>query len=263
MSFVLYKTIELEKEGLIARLTLNRPDSMNAMDMTMMKELADCFESLHEEHSIQVLIISGSGRAFSAGGDIKAMLDTENPMEFGPVMEYVSRLARALYMLPQISIASVHGAAAGLGYSMALACDHLIAEENSKLAMNFIGIGLVPDGGGHFFMKERIGIPKAKELIWSGQVMKAHDALAKGLIEEVTAEGKAMEQAEAYAQKILSAPIKAMLASKRILHSLRLDELEQVLSMEAEAQTDMRRSADHMEGIKAFTEKRKPKFEGK
>ncbi|AQQ52542.1 enoyl-CoA hydratase [Planococcus lenghuensis] len=259
----MYETIELTKEGRIARLVLNRPASMNAMNTVMMKEIADCLESLHADNSVQVLIISGSGRAFSAGGDIKAMLDTENPMDFGPAMENVSRLARALYTLPQISVAAVHGAAAGLGFSMALACDHLIAEENSKLAMNFIGIGLVPDGGGHFFMKERVGVPKAKELIWSGQVMKAHDALAKGLIDEVTAEGKVQEQAEAYAEYILAAPVRAMLASKRILHSQKLEELEQVLAMEAETQGDMRTSADHMEGIKAFTEKRKPKFEGK
>ena len=258
----MYKTIKLTKEGRIARLVMNRPDSMNAMNTDMMRELADCFESLHEARDVQVLIISGNGRAFSAGGDIKAMLNTEKPMEFGPVMKDVARLARSLYTLPQITVAAVHGAAAGLGFSIALACDYLAAEENSKLAMNFIGIGLVPDGGGHFFMKERIGIPKAKELIWSGQVLKAHDALAKGLIEEVTAGGKVLEQAELYAEQTLRSPVKAKLASKRILHSLKLDELEKVLAMETDEQTELRRSEDHLEGIRAFTEKRKPEFKG-
>ncbi len=258
----MYETIKLTKEGRIARLLMNRPDSMNAMNAVMMRELADCFESLHQDKDMQVLIISGNGRAFSAGGDIKAMLDTEKPMEFGPVMEDVSRLARALYTLPQVTIAAVHGAAAGLGFSIALACDYLVAEESSKLAMNFIGIGLVPDGGGHFFMKERVGIPKAKELIWSGQVLKAHDALSKGLIEEVTAEGKALEQAEHYAAQVLRSPVRAKLASKRILHSLKLNELEKVLAMETDEQTQMRQSADHREGIQAFVEKRKPEFKG-
>ena len=114
-------------------------------------------------------------------------------MDIGKVMVDVSRLAKALYSLPQITIAVVHGAAAGLGFSVVLGCDYIIAEEDSKLAMNFIGIGLVPDGAGHFFLKERIGIPKAKKLIWSGKVMNGTEAIEKGLIDEVVGEGKAAE----------------------------------------------------------------------
>lgn len=258
----MYETIELTKQGRTGYLKLNRPKSMNAMNGTMMKELADCFESLLDEKSLQVLIIHGEGRAFSAGGDIKEMMDPENPMDIDLVMKEVTKLAKALYTLPQITVAAIHGASAGLGFSMALACDHVIAEENSKLAMNFIGIGLVPDGGGHFFMKERVGIPKAKQLIWAGQTLKAHDALAKGLIEEVTAEGRAMEHAEAYAADVLSSPVRAKLASKEILHQLKVHELEAVLEMEAKAQSAMRKSADHLEGIQAFVEKRKPEFKG-
>ncbi|UJF27861.1 enoyl-CoA hydratase [Planococcus sp. 107-1] len=258
----MYETIELTKQGRTGYLKLNRPKSMNAMNGTMMKELADCFESLLDEKSLQVLIIHGEGRAFSAGGDIKEMMDPENPMDIDLVMKEVTKLAKSLYTLPQITIAAIHGASAGLGFSMALACDHVIAEENSKLAMNFIGIGLVPDGGGHFFMKERVGVPKAKQLIWAGQTLKAHDALAKGLIEEVTAEGRAMEHAEAYALDVLSSPVQAKLASKEILHQLKVLELEKVLEMEAKAQSAMRKSADHLEGIQAFVEKRKPEFKG-
>ncbi|MCJ1909287.1 enoyl-CoA hydratase [Planococcus ruber] len=258
----MYETIELTKQGRTAYLKLNRPKSMNAMNGTMMKELADCFESLLNEKSLQVLIIHGEGRAFSAGGDIKEMMDPENPMDIDLVMKEVTKLAKALYTLPQITIAAIHGASAGLGFSMALACDHVIAEENSKLAMNFIGIGLVPDGGGHFFMKERVGVPKAKQLIWAGQTLKAHDALAKGLIEEVTAEGRAMEHAEAYAAEVLNSPVQARLASKEILHQLKVRELEAVLEMEAKAQSAMRKSGDHLEGIQAFVEKRKPEFKG-
>lgn len=258
----MYQTIMLKKEGRLAYLVLNRPDSMNAMNAKMMKELADCFETLKNDHSVQVLIIYGAGRAFSAGGDIKEMVNPDNPMDIDAVMQDVSRLAKALYTLPQISIAAVHGASAGLGFSMALACDHIIAEESSKLAMNFIGIGLIPDGGGHFFMKERVGVPKAKQLIWAGQVMRAHDALAKGLIEDVTAEGRALEQAGVYAQEVLASPVAAMVRSKQILHSLKLGELDEVLSGEAAGQSAMRKTSDHLEGIQAFVEKRKPAFKG-
>ena len=258
----MYETIKFEKQDRIGHVVLNRPNSMNAMNGTMMRELAECFESLHNEKSLHVVKIYGEGRAFSAGGDIKEMMDPNNPMDIELVMKDVSRLAKALYTLPQISIAVIHGASAGLGFSVALACDHVIAEENSKLAMNFIGIGLVPDGGGHFFMKERVGVAKAKEIIWAGQTLKAHDALAKGLIEEVTAEGRAMEHADTFANEVLSSPVLARLATKNILHTLKLGELEKVLEMEATAQSRMRKTADHLEGIQAFVQKRKPEFKG-
>lgn len=256
------ETMELTTNGRIARLKLNRPEAMNAMNGKMMTELADCLEELHEDRSVHVLILSGNGRVFSAGGDIKAMTNTEGPMNIETAMDDVSRIAKALYTLPQVTVAAVHGAAAGLGFSIALGCDHVIAEENSKLTMNFIGIGLVPDGAGHFFLKERIGVPKAKELIWSGQVLNVHDAAAKGLIEEVTAEGRALEQAEAYAARILATPLQAVIASKHILHSLKLTELEQVLAMETEAQIAMRKTHDHLEGLQAFIDKRPARFKG-
>lgn len=259
----MYQTIMLKKDGRLAYLVLNRPDSMNAMNAKMMGELADCFESLKNDQSVHALIIHGAGRAFSAGGDIKEMVDPDNPMDIDVVMSDVSRLAKALYTLPQVTIAAVHGASAGLGFSMALACDHVVAEESSKLAMNFIGIGLIPDGGGHFFLKERVGVPRAKQLIWAGQVLKAHDALAKGLIEEVTAEGRGLEQAEKYAHEVLASPVAAMLKSKEILHGMKLAELDEVLAGEAAGQSAIRKTADHLEGIQAFVEKRKPAFKGK
>ena len=149
----------------------------------MMRELADCFEALHEEQGVQVLVIKGAGKVFSAGGDVKVMLQTGDPSDFANIMGDISRLVRAYYTLPMITIAQVHGAAAGLGFSLALGSDIIVAEESSKLAMNFIGIGLVPDGGGHFFMKERVGTVKAKQMIWEGKVRNAKEAIDVGLID--------------------------------------------------------------------------------
>ncbi|MET0787356.1 MAG: enoyl-CoA hydratase [Paenisporosarcina sp.] len=257
-----YETVNLERNGRQATLTLNRPQSMNAMNGIMMKEIADALESLQGDKEVQVLLIKGEGKAFSAGGDIKAMLDPDSPLDIETVMVDVSRLAKALYTLPIITIASVHGAAAGLGLSLVLGCDVIIAEENSKIAMNFIGIGLIPDGAGHFFLKERVGIPKAKQLIWSGKVLNGHEALSLGLIDEVTAEGKAYEQAENMAVKLLASPVKAMIATKQILHTQHVHELERILALESTSQVAMRKSKDHLEGIQAFVEKRKPQFQG-
>ncbi|MDI2586753.1 enoyl-CoA hydratase [Psychrobacillus sp. NEAU-3TGS] len=258
----MYNTLRLEKEGRIATLTLNRPEAMNSMNEMMMQELAVCLESLKEDTSIQVLLLRGEGRAFSAGGDIKAMINTENPFNIEEAMEYVSRIALALYTLPQITIASVHGAAAGLGFSMVLGCDIVIAEENSKLAMNFIGIGLVPDGGGHFFLKERVGVSKAKQLIWSGQLLKGIEAKELGLVDEVASDSLGWATATSYAQKLLQSPIAAMIASKEILHASKKEELQSILKQEAITQTAMRKTADHIEGINAFVAKRKPAFQG-
>lgn len=258
----MYKTLQLEKEGRLAILTLNRPEAMNSMNEVMMQELAACLEALKVDKSAQVLLVKGEGRAFSAGGDIKAMMDTENPLNIEDAMQYLSRIALALYTLPQITIASVHGAAAGLGLSIVLGCDVVIAEVNSKLAMNFIGIGLVPDGGGHFFLKERVGIPKAKQLMWSGQLLSGKEAQKIGLVDEVSSDGLGYATATSFAQKLLQSPVAAMIASKEILHAGRLEELKSILHKEELAQTAMRKTADHLEGIQAFVEKRKPVFKG-
>lgn len=259
----MYQTILLERSGRHAVLTLNRPQSMNAMDDVMMGELADAFESLAADTDVQVLVIKGAGRSFSAGGDIKKMADPDTPMDMAEVMGAITRLSKALYLLPQITIAAVHGAAAGLGFTLALACDILIAEEDSKLAMNFIGIGLVPDGGGHFFLKERIGTVNAKKLIWAGDVLDAKTANAAGLADELVPPGQASAAAEQFSAKLLEAPMASMMATKAILHRTKADELSAILDAEAESQIVMRRTEDHQEGIRAFLEKRRPVFRGK
>lgn len=260
--FTMYKTVLLEQEGRVATLTLNRPEAMNAMDEKMMAELTDVLKGLKENKTIQVLIIKGEGRAFSAGGDIKAMLNDDKPLDIEAAMEYLTSIATTLYTLPQITIASVHGAAAGLGFSLVLGCDIIIAEENSKLAMNFIGIGLIPDGGGHFFLKERVGIPKAKQLMWSGQLLNGKEAQRLGLVDEVAPDGAGHATAAAYAQKLLNSPIAAMITSKEILHLSKMNDLQAILNGEAKGQTAMRKTADHKEGIQAFVEKRNPTFKG-
>nr|WP_111439605.1 enoyl-CoA hydratase [Psychrobacillus insolitus] len=258
----MYKTLLVEKSGRIATLSLNRPEAMNSMNEVMMMELAEFFESIKQDTSIQVLLLKGEGRVFSAGGDVKAMLDTENPFNIEEAMEYVSRIALALYTLPQLTIASVHGAAAGLGFSLVLGCDIIIAEENSKLAMNFSGIGLVPDGGGHFFLKERVGIPKAKQIMWSGQLFNGKEAKAVGLVDEVASDGLGWATATSYAQKLLESATASLIASKEILHAGQIKELEMILQKEAVTQSTLRKSVDHKEGITAFVEKRKPAFKG-
>ncbi|CAM5208600.1 Enoyl-CoA hydratase/carnithine racemase OS=Ureibacillus acetophenoni OX=614649 GN=SAMN05877842_10754 PE=3 SV=1 [Ureibacillus acetophenoni] len=258
-----YETINLEVKDRLATLTLSRPQAMNSMDAKMMGELADCFESLKDHNEVQILVVKGDGKAFSAGGDIKMMLQSNEVTDFNVLMQEVTRLALAFYQLPMITIAQVHGAAAGLGFSLALGHDILVAEESSKLAMNFIGIGLVPDGGGHFFMKERLGVPKAKQVIWEGKVMNGHEAHQLGLVDHIAPEGNAELFVNQIVQKLLASPISSMIETKKLYHQQKLDELKETLESEANAQTRMRQTEDHLEGIQAFVEKRKPVFKGK
>lgn len=262
MEKLAYETIELTINDRQGVLTFKRPESLNAMNEVMLRELADCFEQLQEEKNVQVLVIKGDGRAFSSGGDIKMMLQKDKIEDFHEIMDIISRMATAYYQLPMITIAQVHGAAAGLGFSLAIASDFIIAEENSKLAMNFIGIGLIPDGGGHFFMKERVGIPKAKQIIWEGKIMNGEEAQKLGLIDVVVKDGKADRYVQEFVKKLLSSPILAMLETKKIYHSERIEELKNILNQELVAQTKMRQTKDHLEGIKAFVEKRAPQFVG-
>lgn len=258
-----FQTITLEVENRKAVLTLNRPEAMNAMNFLMLEELADCFEQLHNEEGVQVLVIKGEGRVFSAGGDVKMMLASEDFNDFGNIMGSITRLVKAYYTLPMITIAQVHGAAAGLGLSLALASDIVVAEQPSKIAMNFIGIGLVPDGGGHFFMKERLGTVKAKQAIWEGRVMNGEEALKIGLIDYNVPEGAAAATVDQVVGKILASPVLSMIETKKILHATRLPELGQILASEERGQTRMRQTADHLEGIQSFVEKRVPEFKGK
>ncbi|AJD90647.1 enoyl-CoA hydratase [Jeotgalibacillus malaysiensis] len=257
-----YETLKVEVQGNTVWLTLNRPESLNALNLQLMTDLQNALNEIKREADLQVLVLSGEGKGFCSGGDIKAMLKMNGEEEFQHFMKIINDLSVTLYTMPKITVSAIHGAAAGLGLSLALSTDVIIAEEQSKLAMNFIGIGLVPDGGGHFFMQERLGTQKALHTIWRGDILNGHEAYSMGLIDKVTAEGRVKQEAEAFVQTINHSPVKAMMESKSILRASRKSQLEQVLEMEKEAQWKMRQTNDHIEGIQAFTEKRKPVFKG-
>ncbi|MCH1627102.1 enoyl-CoA hydratase [Fredinandcohnia quinoae] len=256
------ETVFLHMDNRIAHLTLNRPQVLNAMDVDMLKELVQKLKEVAVNDEIDILILSGSGRGFSAGGDIKSMLSSSDESAFSPIMETISEMMTTLYTMPKLVISAIHGPAAGLGLSFALAADYIIADTHSVLAMNFIGIGLIPDGGGHFFMQKRLGESKAKQVIWDGKQMSADEALTLGLIDEVVREdlqGAVLKKVSNWLKK----PVKAMVQTKLILAQSSLPELEKILELEKQGQQAMRRTADHQEGISAFLEKRQPNYVGR
>jgi 2-(1,2-epoxy-1,2-dihydrophenyl)acetyl-CoA isomerase len=255
-------TVKLDINGRVAVLELNRPEALNALDVEMIKGVTLNLKEICKSDEIDIVVLKGAGRAFSAGGDIKTMLSNTNESDFYHVMDDIHDMIVTLYSMPKVTISAVTGAAAGLGFSLALATDYIIAEPSSKIAMNFIGIGLIPDGGGHFFMEERLGEPKAKQLIWEGKTLSANEALGLGLVDEVPT-GDFTEAIEEKLQEWLNKPVQAMIKTKKILAEKNRPSLLKILELEKYGQFKMRQTEDHQEGINAFLEKRKPQFKGK
>jgi 2-(1,2-epoxy-1,2-dihydrophenyl)acetyl-CoA isomerase len=254
--------VNLRVNNRVATIELNRPGALNAMDTDVIKGLVYKLKEISDSDEIDILVVTGKGRAFSSGGDIKTMLSNMNESDFFPVMDCISELIITLYSLPKLTISAVSGAAAGLGFSLALATDYIIADKTSKLAMNFIGIGLIPDGGAHFFLEKRLGETMAKQVIWDGKMLSADEAFKMGLIQEV-AESGLQETLEARVQDWLSRPVQAMIKTKKIMAEKNRPQLLKVLELEKYGQQKMRETLDHREGIRAFIEKRKPFFIGK
>lgn len=248
--------------GRVATVEMNRPEALNALDTDLIRGLVSKLKEISDSDEIDIVVLTGKGRAFSAGGDIKTMLSNMNEQEFFPVMDCISELVVTLYSMPKLTISAVSGAAAGLGFSLALATDYIIADKTSKLAMNFIGIGLIPDGGAHFFLEKKLGETKTKQLIWDGKVLAAEEAFHSGLIQEV-ADGSLQDALESRIGDWLSRPIQAMIKTKKILAEKNRPQLLKILELEKHGQQKMRETKDHKEGIKAFLEKRQPKFIGK
>ncbi len=258
----LKEPVLMHRDGRVAIVELNRPEAMNAMDDKLLKSLSKILKDISIEDSIDVVILKGAGKAFSAGGDIKMMTQIADEKDFYPFMDQITDIAVTLYCMPKLTLSAINGAAAGLGLSLALATDYIIAEADAKLAMNFIGIGLIPDGGAHFFLSQRIGDTKAKELIWEGKVMSAQEAMQRELLQEV-AEGSLEKAMEAKVAEWLQKPVKAMIRTKKILAERNRPYLLKMLELEKHGQLKMRRTEDHIEGINAFINKRKPNFQGK
>lgn len=258
--YITYESLELEIKGQTAFIMMNRPKQLNALNSILIEELYNCLKQVSADENVRIVVIKGNGGAFSAGGDIKEMLQLSDEEEFFNIMEKINNLIVTLYSMPQLTIAAIEGAAAGLGLSIALASDYIICADNGKLAMNFIGIGLVPDGGGHFLLEHRLGEVKAKQLIWEGAVLSAVDALNIGLIDEKAA--TIQESVDLCVDRWSSKPVLAMIKTKKIYAELNRETLLKSLELEKHAQWAMRQTKDHQEGIRAFVEKRHPKFCG-
>jgi enoyl-CoA hydratase/carnithine racemase len=260
-----YQFVLTSVEDGIGTLTLNRPDRLNAVDADMARELVEATAELLTDKQVRVLVITGAGRAFSAGGDVTFLRGALAESRYSDAMALVragGKLVRMIRDTPKPVVASLNGVAAGGGANLALACDLRIASETAGLGQVFHKIGLHPDWGGTYFLPRLVGPARALELIWSAEVVPAARCLELGLVNLVVPEaGLAAATAELAARLAALPPVAASLAKQAVYKNLDGD-LAASLSREEEHQEKCFKSKDALEGFAAFSAKRPPHFEG-
>jgi len=249
-------------EGSVARITLNRPEKMNALTVEMRESLGTAFESAGRDPGVRAVLLDANGPAFCASGDVSKMGDF-TPESGRALLKLAQRMVRNLANIEKPVVCAVRGAVAGIGWSMALACDQVIASESARFTQVFRHVGLVPDGGAVYFLTQHLGIQRAKELVYSGRRIDAREALALGLVTKVVPDGELEAAAWEQVQALADGPTFALGVAKKMFKQMYQPSLEALLDAEAWAQGLALLTEDHQEGVKAFFEKRKPKFAGR
>ncbi|WP_102336368.1 enoyl-CoA hydratase/isomerase family protein [Salimicrobium jeotgali] len=246
------------KEGVLY-LTMNRPDSLNAFSPAMMQVLKEALVKAQDDAEVRTVVLSGAGRAFSAGGDVKTMGDSA-PLDIYDHIGELNDLILTMKELDKPIIAAVHGFAAGAGFNLALACDIILAAEDTNFILSFSKVGLVSDGGGHYFLSKLIGPYRTKELLFSAEPLSVTKAHELGIVNHVYRLEEMQENAHEFAVKLASGPAVAYGFMKKIVDQALDADLATILERERTTQATMVSTEDHKEGVQAFKEKRTPKF---
>lgn len=262
-----YEQIELDHDGAVAWITLNRPERLNALTGRMSDELVDAFTTVGDDPEVRAIVLTGSGRGFCAGQDLTEFEEAYRGGRRPDVREHLETTYHRL--IPTIVgtrvpvLAAVNGVAAGAGLSLAAACDLRIASDAARFTQAFVKIGLVPDSGGTFLLPRIVGYAKALELTMTGDLIDADEALRIGLVSKVVPAALFRDEVAGDARRLASMPTSAIAASKDLLREAWALPLEQALKREADAQAAMIETEDHIEGVTAFVDKREPKFRGR
>lgn len=263
------KPVKLEIDGAICVITINLPEIGNAIsDLETCDALVAAFARINSDQTIRAAILTGEGKIFSSGGNLQKM---GNPGELGGgtpastrtgYREGIQRLPMAIQVLEVPIIAAVNGAAIGAGCDLACMCDIRIAAKTASFAESFVKVGLIPGDGGAWFLQRIIGYAKAAELTFTGDRIKAEEALKIGLVSKVVPNAELMSEARALAERIAQNPPQAVRMAKRLMVRARDDRLDAVLEMSAAMQAIAHTTHDHKEAVAAFREKRTPNFKG-
>lgn len=256
-----YELITLQVQDSIATLTLNRPDKRNAMSDDMRTEFIDALERVAADKSIKALVLTGAGKGFCAGGDIAGMQKRMNAPA-GEVgfngwhrQQRVHHVQALLHTMPKPVIAAVNGAASGLGADTALACDFVIASEWASFTWSYIHRGIIPDGGGMYFLPRRVGLPRAKELIFTGRVVKADEAVSLGIVDRKTSAETLVADAQAWAAELGKGSATALALTKTILNQSFELSSHDVFAQGSQAQGICYTSSEHRASVEAFLNK--------
>lgn len=255
-------SIKITHDEGIATVLLDRADKLNALSGEMYQELADAFTALNNDDSVRVVLLTGAGRAFCAGGDVGSMGNFD-VVSGRKRSKGHHRMILALHHLEKPVIAAVRGPAAGIGASLALASDLIVASETAYLLMAFKNVGIPPDGGAIFFLTQHLGLARAKEIVYSARKLPASEAKDMGLISKVVPDDQLEAASLALAREIAGSATYALTLAKRMFQYMYVPTLEQLLEVEVLAICGARMTHDHVEGVTAFKEKRKPQFKGK
>ncbi len=258
----MYNTILFEEKDNLLIISLNRPDVYNAFNSEMLSELQDAFKKAGEMENVRCVILTGTGKAFCSGQDLKDF--NEKKLTFKEALEQkYNPLIKNIAYMPKPVICAINGVAAGAGLSLSLACDYRIASESASLIEVFINVGLVPDSGSAFFLPRIVGYAKAFEMCATGDKVTAAEAKEIGLVNKVVSGKLLMKSALAVAKNFASRPTKAIGMIKDLMNRSFELSLDQILQLEGDHQETAGNTEDFKEGIASFLEKRKPLFKGK
>jgi 2-(1,2-epoxy-1,2-dihydrophenyl)acetyl-CoA isomerase len=257
--------VRIYRNGPAARIELNRPERMNAWNADFGVRLRDTVQDLGADPAVRAVLITGSGRAFSSGADLRdqpALDASGRPDVYATLTERYHPIITGIRRMPKPVIAAVHGPAAGIGCSLALSCDLVMAAESAYFLLAFVNIGLVPDGGSSLLVPARVGFARAAELALLGERLSAPQALDWGLINHVAADDELLPRAEELTMRLAAGPTRAYAGAKQALNAWLYGRTDEQLELEAQLQRQMAASDDFAEGVAAFAAKRSPNFTG-
>jgi 2-(1,2-epoxy-1,2-dihydrophenyl)acetyl-CoA isomerase len=259
-----FETIEVNLTHGVCTITLQRSDVLNAFNNTLTDELGVALKDAAKNKEVRVVVLTGSGRAFSSGQDLSDLKEKYVPGHEPHLGEDLKKrydpIVKSIHTMEKPVIASVNGVAAGAGCSLALACDMRIASEHASFIEVFVNVGLIPDSGSTWTLPRLVGFGRAMELCCTGRPIKAEEALAIGLVNAVVPHEDLEEETMKLANRLASLPAKAIALTKRLLNQSFQNDFKEQLIQEAYAQETAGRTHDHFEGVVAFIEKRKPNF---
>jgi 2-(1,2-epoxy-1,2-dihydrophenyl)acetyl-CoA isomerase len=260
-----YETVNLHRRGAAAKIELNRPGNLNAWDKQLGLDLLAAVTAVGADPAVRAVVITGAGRAFSSGADLRAGFELTpdgHPDVQRVLTERYHPIITGIRGMPKPVVAAVNGAAVGIGLSLALACDLVVAAESAYFLLAFVNIGLVPDGGSSLFVPARVGFARAAEMALLGEPVSAPKAVDAGLINAAWPDDEFEKNAEALLHRLAAGPTRSYAGSKRELNHWVYSRMAEHLALEAQLQGELATSKDFAEGITAFLEKRPTRFTG-